>query len=311
MAETGLQGLPARLVTEMSRALAPEFASRSVDLPLPSPTPRPLWLWPNLLSLDAVIVALLWQQVFASAVSVSLSAAERSGLAFAVWAIYLADRTLDSWNHAKLPSARHIFYREHRTLASLLAGFALAAEAVACCFLSRSVMLAGLALSGLVAFHFLTVHTRLAFDKRLPKEISVAAVFAAGVALVPLVKSRFDPSLISAAFLFAMLCALNCASVEYGEWQHFGSEQPAQPSTSAVWLTRRLRPVAVAMALVAVALVVATSGRQLYGGIAASALALIWFNQTYARMSADAMRVTADLSLLAPVLLLLATPYGL
>ncbi len=294
----------------MSRAHAPELASRSVDLPLSSPT-RPLWLWPNLLSLDAVIVALLWQQLFASAVSVPLSGAERCGLAFAVWAIYLTDRTLDSSRDASLPSARHVFYRKHRLLALILAGSVLAAGAAAYCFLSRGIMLAGLALSGVVAFHFLTVHTRFAFHERLPKEISVAAVFAVGAALVPLIKSWFVPTLTSAVFLFGVLCALNCASVEHREWQRFGRTHFEQPSASSNWLCRNLQFIAAMVALVAAVLTVATPEHQLYAGIAASAVALIWFDKTQARMSVHAMRVAADLSLIAPVLLLLARPYGL
>ena len=57
--------------------------------------PRP-WLWPNLLSLDAPIVALLWQLLFARCFHASVSVTAAILLVLAVWLIYAADRVLDA-----------------------------------------------------------------------------------------------------------------------------------------------------------------------------------------------------------------------
>ncbi len=59
--------------------------------------PTRLWLWPNLLSLDAPIVAVLWQILFARCFQVPVDALAALLLLLTVWLIYAADRTLDAW----------------------------------------------------------------------------------------------------------------------------------------------------------------------------------------------------------------------
>ena len=57
----------------------------------------PWWLWPNLLSLDAPLVALAWFWMFAKAWGVvSLPVSLPITMALAVWAIYAVDRVVDS-----------------------------------------------------------------------------------------------------------------------------------------------------------------------------------------------------------------------
>ena len=55
------------------------------------------WLWPNLLSLDAPAVALLWQIFFARCFHAKLEPLPSVLLVLAVWLIYAADRTIDAW----------------------------------------------------------------------------------------------------------------------------------------------------------------------------------------------------------------------
>jgi hypothetical protein len=78
----------------------------------------PWWLWLNVLSLDAPIVALLWQAALATAYKVYLPQACYLTLGLAVWLIYLVDHTLDAFS---LPApqkltARHAFFRRNRML---------------------------------------------------------------------------------------------------------------------------------------------------------------------------------------------------
>ncbi len=297
----------------MEKTRLPELGAlpaRSVDIRFPSSL-RQFWLWPHLLSLDAVFVALIWQQLFAQAASVILSPLERIALALAVWAIYIADRVLDSSARLALPTSRHIFYQRHRIAASLLAGALLCTELAVCVHLTDAVLLRGLLLSGIVAFHFLTVHTRGGKLYRAPKEITVAAVFAAGTVLAPLAAIDHAGDLIAAAILFAALCLLNCASVEYREWQRFHYSQPEAPPRSALWLAEQLKPIAACVVLIAILFLSHAATRELYGSLAVSSLALIWFDKTHHRMSADQMRVAADVPLLIPGLFLLTRIHGL
>jgi hypothetical protein len=78
----------------------------------------PWWLWPHVLSLEAPLVAVLWQHVLAHAHGIRLTPMLDAGLALACWVIYLIDRTLDTFavkNAAEL-DARHAFYHRHRRL---------------------------------------------------------------------------------------------------------------------------------------------------------------------------------------------------
>jgi hypothetical protein len=78
----------------------------------------PWWLWPNVLSLDAPIVAMLCQAALARAHKVALPPSVYWILFLVVWLIYVLDRVLDgmSMPKGKRLSARHAFYRRHRRL---------------------------------------------------------------------------------------------------------------------------------------------------------------------------------------------------
>lgn len=78
----------------------------------------PWWLWPNVLSLDAPLVAVLWQAALAKAHKVAIMPALHITLFIAVWLIYMVDRVLDgfSMKHSPRVSARHAFYQRNRWL---------------------------------------------------------------------------------------------------------------------------------------------------------------------------------------------------
>lgn len=77
---------------------------------LPPPARLPWWRWINLLALDAVAVALVWQRVFAEMAGTRVERVEMAALGVAVWAVYGADRLLDS----RLPPDEHAFQERHR-----------------------------------------------------------------------------------------------------------------------------------------------------------------------------------------------------
>src|SRR5580692_10930063 len=71
-----------------------------------------VWLWPNLLSLDAPLVAVLWQVLFVRCFHAQGAALPAVLLVCAVWLIYAADRALDAWRGAG-SQPRHEFYRRY------------------------------------------------------------------------------------------------------------------------------------------------------------------------------------------------------
>ena len=64
---------------------------------MPASYRKPLWLFPNLLSLDAPLVAMAWLYVFAKTWRLGYHPWEAyASLGLAVWIIYVADRLLDA-----------------------------------------------------------------------------------------------------------------------------------------------------------------------------------------------------------------------
>ena len=127
---------------------------------LPAARMRPWWLWPNVLSLDAPVVALVWQAAFARMLAVELGWTQRGLLVVCVWLAYCGDRLLDARRLAAGPvdSARHAFARDHaRPLAAAwCVGLALAV--VVALQVSAREMLAGAGLLAAVGVYFLLHH---------------------------------------------------------------------------------------------------------------------------------------------------------
>lgn len=71
-----------------------------------------------MLSLEAPLVAVLWQRALAHAHGIRLTPLLDAGLALACWVIYVLDRTLDTLavKNAAALDARHAFYHRHRRL---------------------------------------------------------------------------------------------------------------------------------------------------------------------------------------------------
>lgn len=69
-----------------------------------------------MLSLEAPVVAVLWQRALAHAHGIRLTPMLDAGLGLACWVIYVIDRTLDTFavSHDGELDVRHAFYRRHR-----------------------------------------------------------------------------------------------------------------------------------------------------------------------------------------------------
>ncbi len=241
------------------------------------------WLWPNLLSLDAPIVALLWQILFARCFHAPLDPLPSILLVLAVWLIYAADRTIDSITGAG-SRPRHDFYRRHwRALLPLWIFAAASGMALAWTRLNREMLFQGCALGAAVVVYFALLH---AGSLHKTKEAAVAVLFALGATLSawPNVRTPVD---VAAIALFSCLCWINCVAIE--RWE-----------SESHW------PVAGAAAVVAAgAMPLVFSSRPILGGaVAASALCFVMLDRARRHFSRDALRVLADVALLSPVFLL-------
>lgn len=174
------------------------------------PPRTPIWLWPNKLSLDAPLIAVVWQDCLSRAYSIALTPAERITLALTVWVIYLADRFLDIRAAGGVPdSPAHICQGGRRQLTRSFLCLALFADlVVAWEWLPRNLLLNGGILSLLVlAYWWLFSSYRLGstWKTLAASAIFTAGVFAAPWAQTPSVARHFGPPFLA----FVGLCFAN------------------------------------------------------------------------------------------------------
>jgi hypothetical protein len=172
----------------------------------------PWWQWPNILSLDAPAIALVWQEAFARAFAVPVSLPERGLLFLAVWCVYAADHVADGLRLGAPDdaTARHRFAHRHSgaLIATLVAAGMVSLILVPS--LPERVLLGGGVLAAVVGIYFLWNHLAGSkFARSWAKELVVGLVFAAGTALGPLTASP-DPAKFAAVGLFALVCMANC-----------------------------------------------------------------------------------------------------
>jgi len=246
-----------------------------------------VWLWPNLLSLDAPIVALLWQILFARCLHARVGALPSILLVLAVWLIYAADRTLDVLRSDATLRPRHEFYRRHwRALLPLWILALAAGSALALTRLTREMLHSGFAIGLAVLLYFALLHLGI-FQKT--KEAAVAVLFALGATLAAWT-SVHTAADIGAIVLFSCLCWINCVAIE--QW-----ESPVESRY----------PIAFAAGFVTLAagtLLLFSSRPVLGGAVAASALCFVILDRARRHFSRDVLRVLADAALLSPLFLL-------
>lgn len=263
----------------------------------------PVWLWPNLLSLDAPVVAVLWQAFLAQRYEVPLRPAARVALFLTVWGIYIADRLLDV-RHATVTaeSARHRFYRRHRMLAIALLGLLFTIDlAIAAVWLRPAVLRNGLVPLGVVLVYLIALN--LSGARQVAKELVVAFVFTTGTFLVAWTNDPASPlTLLAPAAAFLLLCLSNLASIEKweGEELRLGGPPPHVTTRALV----RAAPVWIPL-LAAVSLLQARDPWYLAIGISAAAISGLLY--TGRRIPAEARRVLVDAALLTPVFFLFRT----
>lgn len=246
----------------------------------------PIWLWPNLLSLDAPLVAVVWQECFARDLGVRLSFAARCALASAVWFIYLFDRLLDT-RHAPT-TARHVFCTLHKRLCGTLTCLSAVTLAFSVWQLSAPVVRGGLTVGALVALYLFFVH--FAGRNRLRKEAAVGVLFALGCGLAPYERAADAHAILFPALMFGVLCWLNAAAIE--AWESGSLDRVSQ------WFVDRMQ--VVCCGVVAISLMAGLHGS--YGALAVTAIGYCVVMASRSQLSADALRVAIDVPLLAPLL---------
>jgi len=238
-------------------------------------------MWPNLLSLDAPIVAVLWQILFARCFGLPVDVLAALLLLLTVWLIYSADRTLDTFKGA-CDSPRHHFHKRYwKGLLPLWIGVLCLDGWLAAVRLAAPLFLRGALLLGFVSVYLLLVH---AGKRHWPKEAFVGVLFALGASLVAWGKIKTSAD-VATILLFSGLCWMNCVAIQ--KWE--GDKLDWSPGTAALLLA-------------CAAGILLYAERPVLGGAEmASAFAFLLLDRVRPKLSADALRVLADVALLSPV----------
>ncbi|MFZ4116557.1 MAG: hypothetical protein ACOYK6_07540 [Chthoniobacterales bacterium] len=175
-----------------------------------------LWIrWLSLFSLDAVLVALSWQEVLARASHVHPTWQERALLGISVWIIYIVDHLLDATSRTKLKNTnqapRHYFVLKHRFFFVSAIVLVLLIDIALLPQISSSLLVAGSVL-GLITVLYLFFNTSLLTGGIWPrgKEILISLIFTLGCGLVPFVHTHEYTILLFAMMGFLILNTINC-----------------------------------------------------------------------------------------------------
>lgn len=275
---------------------------------------KPLWLYPNLLSLDAPLVALAWLYVFSQSWRLYIPWSAYAALGLVVWAIYAMDRLLDSVllrEDSPALEPRHHFHHRHQRRFRI--GIALAlGGAAALLFTSlpmallKHLLLGGIMVAGFFGLAMITSQEgrQIAHTKNLLAGVT----FAFGTAVTAHVyRSELDiyELLISREFLsFAALCAIQITAIDV--WRHDQTVTSCEEHASDE-LILTIPLAALALLSLGYALADQERGARTHHYAVLTAGALLYVINRYRnRFPYQALGGLADLALIAPILLVIA-----
>ncbi|MFL6584114.1 MAG: hypothetical protein ACJ8KU_06315 [Chthoniobacterales bacterium] len=262
-------------------------------------------IWLNLVCLDAPLVALVWQDVFARARFGHVSPAARVALFATAWLIYLADRLGDSFSvPAGAPvSRRQQFARRHRAFFLIASAIAGALDASAVPRLDSGTLIAGALIGAVSAVYLAVNHFISRLWRVLPiKEIAIGFLFAAGVRA-----SATGPGAARfgyVAAVFAVLCALNCISIAFWERDLDDAQGRGSIATAFPRLGRWPLFACIALSIICAALAVASPLRLPLLCLAVSSALLALLSADRFVLERDVRTALADVVLLTPLLAL-------
>jgi hypothetical protein len=176
----------------------------------------------NLVCLDASLVAICWQWIFAHSFHLSVPAGHQAALFLTAWIIYLADRFGDSVSlvPGQPKSVRQQFCLRHKSI-WLVSIICVAAVDVIVVLraVNYETAVPGAVLGAFTLTYVAINHARSEIWKTIPlKEFIIGSLFAAGTLLgvTPHIFAERS-TMIFAAILFASLCSLNCVSIAIWE----------------------------------------------------------------------------------------------
>jgi hypothetical protein len=265
----------------------------------------PQLIWLNVTCLDAPLVAIVWQWLFARSFRLAVPVANREALFLTAWLIYLSDRYVDSISlPAGVPkSARQEFCLNHSNVwLGLICIIASCDAGIIFLRLDHETVMRGTVLGGIAVCYLATNYMQSKVWEVAPiKEIVIGLLFASGtlLALRPLLFFT-GSSICIGAILFVGLCSLNCISV--ATWESDLDRAQGKHSIATRWppIQSYLR-MALLILLIASCLLMLFDRhlRPICACLSVSASLLVWLHVLPA--GRDERTALADLVLLTPL----------
>lgn len=251
--------------------------------------------WLTSLSLDAPLVAVVWQQAVAETISANLDWQHHILIFLSVWLGYSADRWLDAWKHELNITQRHAFHASRRwTLLAiwicvLALSISLAVVSLQPDELKRGILLA-------IASLLATAIIQLGSNKNrhgVAKSLLTSGLVTASVLvfLPPALVREEIPNVIMVFFLFN----LNCSCIHY--WD-LPIDSRQELNHSGKWLATN----AIASFILASASTTMLLQSPLAPYSILSIAGLLLLHLKHERLDADLNRSLADIILLTPAL---------
>ncbi|MDQ6859782.1 MAG: hypothetical protein M3032_01305 [Verrucomicrobiota bacterium] len=270
-------------------------------------------VWMNLICLDAPLVAVSWQWLFARCFHAPIPRGATAALFLTAWFVYLADRFGDSVSldrHAPTSLRQRVCLNHVRVWLVGVAVIALADLLVVATQLDRMSIVVGGSVGAFAVAYLLINRLRPSSWRVLPmKEISIGFIFAAGT-MVGLLRN-LTTSALPVWLSFACLCSLNCISIALWEREL----DSAQDRISIATAFPRIEPyVAPVLAFICVTNVVLAGAGSATGvihlSVALSAFLLGAVHAWRNSLPPDVRTALADLVLLTPVAALAVTTFA-
>lgn len=265
--------------------------------------------WLNLLCLDAPIVAVTWQWLFARSFDISLTAPPRITLFLTAWCIYLADRFADTLalREEDPKSMRQAFCQNYRReWLGLLFGVGLLDIWLVTRHLDEPTIVVGL-LIGLAATGYLATNFWLGRIWWIvpAKEICIGVLFATGTVAALIPRIQINLLFIVSLVFFAALCSLNCISIAVWECELDCAQDKNSIATRFPGAAQYLKMSGLVLTgLCGVTAIMGSVATMLFIFIGISALLLAALDLARSVIARDQRTALADLVLFAPLILL-------
>ncbi len=250
-------------------------------------------------------MAALWSWFFARAMHLHLPFLQPLFLALGTWLLYVADRILDGLRQRQGElRERHHFHARHRTAFLWAASLLVVLFAWFVLTRMRPEALRDDSWIGVFALLYLfAVHRRStrANASWLPKELAVAILFAAATAVpawsrLGVRSGAAKEQLAPAVLFFALLCWINCVSIE--KWEAGNSHSTTR------WASLHLPSIVTMIALFSLVGALLAPSRGLMAVYLAALLSsglLLALDARSSHFSPLRLRVAADAALLTPL----------